>query len=191
MRLYIFVPLLILSVYVFFVNGAIAVFSMVISFSLIKMTYNHNYGLINFVVLVVSFVFTGVTAFYKFSGYDVNGSVDIYTTAIEHGVQMSVNDCSQLQGNDYGRLEKVKESMRYNCGRQNLNDIHHIATGMISTIYSSLYNEFSLASVFIEAPKRKNRCLGSIDEFLKMCPEQKIHFSQKNLQMLRDFERKQ
>lgn len=166
-------------------------FSMVMSISLIKMSYNHNYGFINSVVLIVSFIFTGATAFYKFSGYDVNGSTDIYTTAIEQGAQMSINDCSQLQGNDYGRFEKVKESMRNNCALQDLNDIHHITTGMISTIYSALYNEFSLASVFIEVPARKNKCLGLIDEFLKMCPEQKIHFSQKNLQMLRDFERKQ
>ncbi|EDX0133513.1 hypothetical protein ACE4FG_004365 [Salmonella enterica] len=85
MRLYIFVPLLLLSVYVFFVNGGAAVFSMVMSIYLIKMAYNHNYGFINSVVLVVSFVFTGVTAFYKFSDYDVNGSTDIYTTAIEQG----------------------------------------------------------------------------------------------------------
>lgn len=191
MRLYIFVPLLILSAYVFFVNGAMAVLSMVISFSLIKMTYNHNYGLINFVVLVVSFIFTGATAFYKFSGYDVNGSVDIYTTAIDQGAQTSIDDCSQLQGNDYGRFEKVKESMRNNCALQDLNDIHHITTGMMSTMYSALYNEFSLASVFIETPIRKNRCLSSIDEFLKMCPEQKIHFSQEKLQMLHDFESKQ
>lgn len=168
-----------------------AVLSMVISFSLIKMTYNYNYGLINFVVLVIPFVFTGATAFYKFSGYDVNGSVDIYTTAVGQGGQTSINDCDQLHGNDYGRFEKVKESMRDNCGLQDLNDIHHITTGMISTMYSALYNEFSLASVFIEAPKRKNQCLSSIDEFLKMCPEQKIHFSQEDLQMLRDFERKQ
>lgn len=191
MRLYIFVPLLILSVYVFFVNGVMAVFSMVLSFSLIKVTYNHNYGFINFVVLVVSFVFTGVTAFYKFSGYDVNGSVDIYSTAIEQGGLTSINDCDQLQGNDYARFEKIKENMRGNCALQDLNDIHHITTGMISTMYSSLYNEFSLAAVFIEAPKRKNECLNSIDQFLMMCPEQKIYFSQKNLQMLRDFERKQ
>ncbi|EGB4208917.1 hypothetical protein H7M29_004772 [Salmonella enterica] len=191
MRLYIFVPLLLLSVYVFFVNGGAAVFSMVMSISLIKMAYNHNYGFTNSVVLVVSFVFTGVTAFYKFSDYDVNGSTDIYTTAIKQGDQTNINDCSQLQGNDYGRFEKVKESMKNNCALQDLNDIHHIATGMISTMYSALYNEFSLASVFIEEPKRKNRCLSSIDAFLKVCPEQKIHFNQKNLQMLRDFELKQ
>lgn len=76
-------------------------------------------------------------------------------------------------------------------GGQDLNDIHHITTGMMSTMYSALYNEFSLASVFIDAPARKNKCLGLIDEFLTMCPERKIYFSQENLQMLRDFERKQ
>ncbi|EDY1997983.1 hypothetical protein GTD56_004518 [Salmonella enterica subsp. diarizonae] len=168
-----------------------AVFSMVMSFALIKMAYNHNYGFINSVVLVFSFFFTVVTAFYKFSGYDVNGSVDVYTTAIKQGAQTNINDCDQLQGNDYGRFEKVKESLRNNCGGQDLNDIHHITTGMISTMYSALYNEFSLASVFIDAPTRKNKCLGLIDEFLTMCPERKIYFSQENLQMLRDFERKQ
>lgn len=168
-----------------------AVLSMVMSFALIKMAYNHNYGLINSVVLIFSFVFTVVTAFYKFSGYDVDGSVDVYTTAIKQGVQTNINDCDQLQGNDYGRFEKVKESLRNNCGGQDLNDIHHITTGMMSTMYSALYNEFSLASVFIDAPARKNKCLGLIDEFLTMCPERKIYFSQENLQMLRDFERKQ
>lgn len=191
MRLYIFVPLLILSVYVFFVNGAMAVFTMVVSFFLIKMACNNNYGVMNFVVLVVSIVFTVVTAFYKLSGYDVNGSTDIYTTAFELGAQTSINDCSQLKGNDNGRFEKMKDSLRNNCGLQVLNDISHLSVGAVSAVYSTVYNEFSLASVFIEAPKRKNRCLSSIDEFLKKCPEQKIHFSQKNLQMLRDFERKQ
>ncbi|HCD0608044.1 TPA: hypothetical protein M8T80_003736 [Salmonella enterica subsp. enterica serovar Infantis] len=168
-----------------------AVFTMVVSFFLIKMACNNNYGVMNFVVLVVSIVFTVVTAFYKLSGYDVNGSTDIYTTAFELGAQTSINDCSQLKGNDNGRFEKMKDSLRNNCGLQVLNDISHLSVGAVSAVYSTVYNEFSLASVFIEAPKRKNRCLSSIDEFLKKCPEQKIHFSQKNLQMLRDFERKQ
>ncbi|ELE9460862.1 hypothetical protein RBV54_004579 [Salmonella enterica] len=168
-----------------------AVFSLVMSSVLIKITHSKGYGFIYFVVLVVSFVFTVVTAFYKFSDYDINGSVDIYTAAIEQGTQTSINDCRQLQGNDYGRFEKMKESLRNNCGVQDLNDISHLSVGVVSAVYSTIYNEFSLASVFIEAPKRNNQCLSSIDQFLMMCPERKIFFSQKNLQMLRDFERKQ
>ncbi|EBJ0967305.1 hypothetical protein DON81_23295 [Salmonella enterica] len=72
-----------------------------------------------------------------------------------------------------------------------MNDISYFTYGIINVMYSVLYSEFSLASASIPVPKRKNQCLSSIDEFLKLCPEQKIHFSQKNLQMLRDFERKQ
>lgn len=175
----------------FFLNGLVAVFSLVMSSVLIKIAHSKGYGFIYFVVLVVSFIFTVATAFYKFSGYDINGSVDIYTAAIEQEAQTSINDCGQLQGNDYGRFEKMKESLRNNCGVQDLNDISHLSVGVVSAVYSTIYNEFSLASVFIEAPKRKNQCLSSIDQFLKMCPERKIFFSQKNLQMLRDFERKQ
>ncbi|EAA8755151.1 hypothetical protein DK104_22895 [Salmonella enterica subsp. enterica serovar Lexington] len=190
MRLYIFVPLLIFSVYVFFVNGVMAVLSMVMSIALIKLAIRHDYGFINAVVMVVSFVFTIATGIYKCSGYDVYGSTDIYTTAVVQG-GASIKDCGQLQGNDNARFEKVKDSLRIKCGVQHLNDASHLSTGFVSAMYSAFYNEFSLASVIIEAPKRKNRCLSSIDEFLKLCPEQKIHFSQKNLQMLRDFERKQ
>ncbi|EAB2724691.1 hypothetical protein XF10_16240 [Salmonella enterica] len=191
MRLYIFVPLLIFSVCVFFANGVMAVFSMLMSFALIKNAYKYDYGFINSVVLVVSFMFTITTAVYKCSGYDVYGTTDIYTTAVVQGAQASIKDCNQLRGNDNAHFEKVKDSLRNRCGVQNLNDASHLSIGLVSAMYSAFYNEFSLASVFIEAPKRKNQCLNSIDEFLKMCPEQKIHFSQENLQMLRDFERKQ
>ncbi|EEK7629566.1 hypothetical protein UL18_13395 [Salmonella enterica subsp. enterica serovar Newport] len=102
-----------------------------------------------------------------------------------------MNDCGQLQAKDYGRFVKIREDLMNSCGSQPLNDVSYLSTSFIGAMYSVLYNEFSLASVLIEMPARENKCLGLIDEFLKMCPEQKIHFSQKNLQMLRDFERKQ
>lgn len=166
-------------------------FSLVMSLCLIKMTHNKDNDLIYFIVMFIAFVFTVATVIYKVSDYDVNGSVDVYMTAIEQETQTRINDCNQLQAKDYERFEEVKEGVRNNCGVQNLNDISHLTIGIIGGAYSILYNEFSLASVFIEAPKRKNKCLSSIDQFLMMCPERKSYFSQKNLQMLRDFESKQ
>ncbi|HFW0091919.1 TPA: hypothetical protein ACIUC2_002689 [Salmonella enterica subsp. enterica serovar Saintpaul] len=55
------------------------------SIALIKLAIRHDYGFINAVVMVISFVFTIATGIYKCSGYDVYGSTDIYTTAVVQG----------------------------------------------------------------------------------------------------------
>lgn len=123
--------------------------------------------------------------------FDINGSVNIQMAALYLMQQTNINDCGQLVASDYGHFITIKEDVINYCGNQHMNDISYFTYGIINVMYSVLYSEFSLASASIPVPKRKNQCLSSIDEFLKLCPEQKIHFSQKTLQMLRDFERKQ
>lgn len=127
----------------------------------------------------------------KVKSFDINASADVHVEAIFLMPQTDINDCGQLVGGDYGRFEKIKGEVTSYCGTQSIKDISYLTSNIINAMYSVLYNEFSLASAFIPVPKRKNECLNSIDQFLMMCPEQKIHFSQKNLQMLRDFESKQ
>ncbi|EHF1242339.1 hypothetical protein J0X57_004134 [Salmonella enterica] len=191
MRLYIYIPLLILSVYVFFINGFLALIGGGVSLIIFVRDVNLRTSVLFIPVMVLSAALTLLPLFYKIKYFNINGSVEVYVTALEQSVQANMNDCGQLQAKDYGRFVKIREDLMNSCGSQPLNDVSYLSTSFIGAMYSVLYNEFSLASVLIEIPARENKCLGLIDEFLKICPEQKIHFSQKNLQMLRDFERKQ
>ncbi|EDT0782398.1 hypothetical protein GUP44_003876 [Salmonella enterica] len=168
-----------------------AVFSLAMSTALLKMAYSKEYGFIYFGVMVVSFVFTVVTLIYKVSEYDINSSANVQVTALYQVSQTNINDCSQLASNEYGHFLKMKENVINYCGTQQINDFSYFTSNAINAMYSVLYNEFSLASIFIATPERKDHCLVAVDLFLAMCPDKKIYFSQKNLQMLRDFERKQ
>lgn len=158
---------------------------------LFKININSDAVILYLSIVILSAVLTFLPLIYKLKDFNINASANVQVTALYQVQQMNINDCSQLQANDYGRFKKMKENLMNNCGGQDLNDISYITTGIISTMYSAFYTEFSLASAFISAPKRKNLCLSAIDAFLTMCPERKIYFSQENLQMLRDFERKQ
>ncbi|EJT9668210.1 hypothetical protein N4C55_004291 [Salmonella enterica] len=191
MKLYIFIPLLILSCCVFYINGFIALIGFFVSLFLFKRNFSSGACFLYLPIVILSAALTIIPFTYKVKDFDINGSVNIQMAALYLMQQTNINDCSQLVASDYGHFITIKEDVINYCGNQHMNDISYFTHSIINVMYSVLYNEFSLASASIPVPKRKNRCLSSIDEFLKVCPEQKIHFSQKNLQMLRDFERKQ
>lgn len=191
MKLYIFIPLLILCCCVFYINGYISLVGFVLSIFLFKKNFCSNGGVLYLPIVILSGALTVIPFISKVKSFDINASADVQVEAIFLMPQTDINDCGQLVGGDYGRFEKIKGEVTSYCGTQSIKDISYLTSNVINAMYSVLYNEFSLASAFIPVPKRKNECLNSIDQFLIMCPEQKIHFSQKNLQMLRDFESKQ
>lgn len=158
---------------------------------LFKSNFCSNGGVLYLPIVLLSGALTVIPFISKMKNFDINASADVQVEAILLMPKADINDCSQLVGGDYGRFKMIKDEVTNYCGAQSIKDISYLTSNVINVMYSVLYNEFSLASAFIPVPKRKNECLNSIDQFLMMCPEQKIYFSQKNLQMLRDFERKQ
>lgn len=191
MKLRIFIPLLILSFCVFYINGYIALIGFFISGFLFKRNINSDLFFLYLPVFLLSAVLTLLPLIYRLTDFNINDSVNIQLAALYQVSQTNINDCSQLVDNDYGRFIKMKESVISYCGIQYVNDVSYFTSGVINAMYSVLYNEFSLASAFIATSERKNQCQESVDQFLTMCPERRVYFDQRSLHALHDFERKQ
>ncbi len=193
MKLVIYVLLLIVSCYIFFYNGVLAFIGAIASIFYFCLTLraHSRFSYLTFPVLVLSVLLTIIPFGYKLKGFSFISSVDIYSTAVDDSAQTMFRNCAPLRSTDYDRFDKMQNDTINYCGVQRLSDISYISTGFMGAINSTLYTEFSLASALIVTPERNNKCLMLIDQFLKMCPERKQHYSSENLQMLRDFERKQ
>ncbi|EEK7813329.1 hypothetical protein G3151_004455 [Salmonella enterica subsp. enterica serovar Montevideo] len=193
MKLVIYVSLLTISCYIFFYNGVLAFIGAIASFFYFCLTLcaKSRFSYLTFPVLVLSALLTIIPFGYKLKWFGLISSVDIYSTAVDDSAQTMFRSCEPLRSTDYDRFDKTQKDTINYCGVQRLSDISYISTGFLGAISSTLYTEFSLASALIVTPARNNKCLMLIDQFLKMCPERKRYYSSENLQMLRDFERKQ
>ncbi|ECL5067789.1 hypothetical protein FTQ05_21065 [Salmonella enterica] len=191
MKLYVVIFFLILVVFVCFVNGYVALICFALSLFMISHFFSSEFILLYIVTVFLSFVFSFGPLLYKIHGYNPGDSMDVYMKGIDQSILGSINDCDGLQEKDYGRFFKVKDEILLYCMAQPVNDTYYFYVSVLIPVYSFFYTEFSLASAFIPAPKRKNKCLEAIEQLLKICPEQKFYFNQEALQALRDFESKQ
>ncbi|EEK7629565.1 hypothetical protein UL18_13390 [Salmonella enterica subsp. enterica serovar Newport] len=83
MRLYIYIPLLILSVYVFFINGFLALIGGGVSLIIFVRDVNLRTSVLFIPVMVLSAALTLLPLFYKIKDFNINGSVEVYVTALE------------------------------------------------------------------------------------------------------------
>ncbi|EKC3540638.1 hypothetical protein OD632_004797 [Salmonella enterica] len=190
MKLRIFIPLLILSSCVFYINGYISLVCFLVSCILFNKCINFIGGIYS-LILVLSGVLAFSPLLFKFNGFTDRGSESVYTTAIYQILQTNINDCDRLTGDEYGKFIIMKRNIVSYCGIQPEIDTSYFYSGLFMAAYSVLYNEFSLVSAFIPVPRRNNQCLGAVDQFLTMCPERRVYLDQRSLHALHDFERKQ
>lgn len=191
MKIYVITFFLILAAFVCFVNGYIALVCFALSWFMVRRFFSPEFIFVYIFAIFLSFIFSFGPFLCKIHGYNPGNSVDVYMKGIDQSILGSINDCAGLQEKDFGHFFKVKEDILSYCMVQPVNDTYYFYVGVLTSVYSFFYTEFSLASVFVPAPKRKNKCLETIEQLLEICPEQKFYFNQKALKALRDFENKQ
>lgn len=99
---------------------------------------------------------------------------------------VSINDCPNLTQPQISNFFQIKKKLLIACGTQIHNDLVLFSTEFFTTIYSAIYNEFSIAASFFPPRKESNACHFYIEKMIKLCPSEETFFNKKSLQYLRE-----